>query len=359
MRANLWKLRLPLRATVDWTAGGAEADVPYVILLLQDDTGRCGAAEITCRPAWNGFTPDLMVEAFRELAWPRISGLASGDDPAAGLTGIRGMTALKALCDNAWHDLQTPPPDGQPVRAASVLTRMAPGAATETALRIREETGIDAFKVKLGQGIAKDAAVLAALRRHLGPETELSGDANSSYAPEDLPELFALAREMTLSFLEDPVPLLPDAATGAACAAFDVPVLVDKEMDGARWVRAFADRGLVHASAKPNRIGVSAAREVAAAVAANGGRICNGTYSESALGAAAQIAFAQGLPDGLAHPHEIDFHRGLAAQIAPQPVIRNGLAEPVKGRVADRLDRQALTSVAAQHIELLAPRTAA
>ncbi|POF27940.1 enolase C-terminal domain-like protein [Roseibium marinum] len=354
VRAELWKLRLPLRNAVEWTAGGAEASVPYVILLLQDDEGRCGAAEITCRPAWNGFTQDLMINAFRQLAWPLLVGLEAGEPLMPRLSGIRGMTALKALCDNAWHDLGAPAPKGGPIRVASVLTRMAPDAAAEAALKVREETGINAFKVKLGQGISQDAAVLAALRRELGTETELSGDANSSYSLEDLPALFALAREMTLSFLEDPVPLLPDAVTGAACASFDVPVLVDKAMDGARWVRAFADRGLLHASAKPNRIGVSEAREVATAVAANGGRVCDGTYSESALGAAAQIAFAQSLPEGLAHPHEIDFHRGLSAQVAPLPAIRDGTVEPVSGRIAERLDRETLDSIAAQHLEFAA-----
>lgn len=342
VRAELWHLCLPLRSSVEWTVGGAESEVPYAVLLLQDADGRCGAAEITCRPAWNGMTPALLTAAFEQIAWPLIAGLETDASVAARMAGIRGMTALKTLCDNAWRDLAGPVRPGGRVRVASVLTRATPDISADTALGIREKTGITAFKVKLGQGIRQDAAVLDALRRDLGPETELSGDANSAYRRDDLPSLFAMAWDMGLSFLEDPFPLMPDAETAAACADCKVPVLVDKRMEGAEWVPAFADRGLVHASAKPSRVGLTEAHEVASAIHARGGRICNGTYSESALGAAAQIGFAQSLPDGLAYPHEIDFHRSLSAQVAPPPEISGGFAEEVSGRIADRLDRDAL-----------------
>lgn len=341
-RAELWDVRLPLRAAVDWTTGGREAEAPYLVLILHDGDGACGVAEITCRPAWNGMTSGLMARAFEELAWPRIAGQEPGRSVMTPLAEIRGMVALKALCDNAWHDLCSPMAGRLPVRAASVLTRAAPEIMTEMALQVRAEIGITAFKVKLGQGIAHDAKVLRALRSALGSLVELSGDANSAYGQSDLAQLTALAKEMEVSFLEDPFPLAPDAATGIACANNPVPVLVDRALEGPELVPAFADRGLVQVSAKPSRIGGTVALAVAEAALGRGGRVCNGTYAESALGAAAQIGFGQNLPEGLAHPHEIDFHRGLAEQIAPPPQIRDGHAMPITGRIADRLDRAAL-----------------
>ncbi|KMK65135.1 enolase C-terminal domain-like protein [Puniceibacterium sp. IMCC21224] len=350
-RADLWELRLPLRTAVDWTVGGAEADVPYLLLLLEDDAGRRGVGEITCRPEWNGMTPGLLARAFVDIAWPRIVGLDLSTSAAQTLSGVRGAVALRALCDNAWRDLTSPVPTGAPVRVASVLTRGVPGDMAEAALKVRDDTGITAFKVKLGQGIARDGAVLAALRRSLG-DVDLSGDANSAYAPEDLPDLFALASDMGLTFLEDPCPLLPDTATARACAGAPVPVLADKPIEGPDLLPAFAERGLVQVSAKPGRLGLTAAQAIASVVATQRGRICNGTYSESALGAAAQIAFAQGLPTGLAHPHEIDFHRHLSAQIAPLPEIRDGFAAPVCGRIADRLDLAALKRLGTGQIRL-------
>ncbi|SMY08829.1 enolase C-terminal domain-like protein [Flavimaricola marinus] len=340
-RAEIWEVRLPVRKAVEWTVGGAETEVPYLVLILHDRDGRHGAAEITCRPAWNGMTPGLLARAIEELAWPRIAGLGLDGSAISALSGIRGMTALKAIIDNAWHDLLSPMVDGAAVPLASVLTRAEPEVMAAKALQLREETGIQAFKVKLGQGIQKDTQVLSALRKVL-PDAELTGDANSAYTLHELPRLAAVAKEIGLTFLEDPCPMQPDAATGAVAAALELPLLADREVTGPDRVEAFADRGITQVSAKPNRIGISAARAVAAAAQRRGGRVCNGTYSESALGAAAQIGFASGLPDGLAHPHEIDFHLELGAQIAPCPRIRNGRVRPVAGRIADRIDRSAL-----------------
>ncbi|MCB9945956.1 MAG: hypothetical protein H6851_20340 [Geminicoccaceae bacterium] len=347
------EVTLPLRSPVHWTAGGVETEVSYVVLLLQDHDGRQGVAEITCRPAWNGLTPALLAHAFRELAWPRIAGLATNAPILPHLSGIREMTGLKALCDNAWRDLCVPMACGSAVRVASVLTRDAPEIMTEAALRVRDETGIDAFKVKLGQGVQRDTAALTALRCAL-PEAELSGDANSAYRLEDLARLGGMAFEMGLSYLEDPCPLVPDAALGAALANMPVPVLADKEVTDPHSVSAFADRGVTGFAAKPGRIGGTAAMDVARAAQACGGRICNGTYSESALGVAAQLDFAARLEERLAYPHEVDFHRGLAAQIAPLPTIRNGHAIPATGRMVDMLDREALQRHATAGITLAA-----
>lgn len=339
IRAELWAVSLPLRTAAQWTAGGAETAVPYLVLLLQDAGGGTAAAEITCRPAWNGMTPRLLAQAFQELAWPRIAGAAP---PAAlsALADLRGMTALRALCDNACRDF-APPDPGAPLPVCAVLTRDIPERMAANAAAQRAELGITAFKVKLGQGLEQDAAVLRALRDALGPDAALSGDANSAYELADLPDLFAMGMDFGLTFLEDPCPLAPDAATLAACTG-PVPILVDKRIEDASLLPAFADRGLVQVSAKPSRVGATTARAIADTARKQRGRICSGTYSESALGAHAQIAFGQSLPAGLAHPHEVGFHRALAAQIAAPPQIRDGHVAPVTDRAMDRLDHDAL-----------------
>lgn len=373
---TLWEVALPLTAPVSWTVGGTAADVPYLVAVFEDDAGRQGVAEILCRPEWNGVTPGLLAHALEDMAWPRLQGCDT-DLPvaaAAALSGLRGATALVALCDNAWRDLVAPAtaPCG-PVPVAALLTRAAPAAMAEAAQAARATQGITAFKVKLGQGLATDAAVLHGLRGALGDAAHLSGDANGSYGPDDMPALLSLARDVGLAFLEDPVPMAPDASLGRLCAqaqAAGVALLADKSVTGTDLLAALADRGVHQVSAKPGRLGRTLAERIAAHVGAGfgagggatvgahvssggaadigpggavrRGRLCNGTYSESALGAAAQIAFAQALPPGLAHPHEVTFHHDLAAQIAPHPVIADGLAQPVTGRLADRLDHDAL-----------------
>lgn len=354
-RITLWEVSLPLAAPVSWTVGGTGSDVPYLVARFEDSDGRTGAAEILCRPEWNGVTPGLLAKAVSDIAWPRLAGLDCADDGVAlaALAPIRGAMALTALCDNAWRDLCAPAPEPvTPVRVAALLTRAAPEVMAEAALAARAELGITAFKVKLGQGIGTDSAVLKGLRDALGPEAEISGDANSSYRLADLPSLFALVAETGLSFLEDPVPMTPDAALATALQKAPLPVLADKPITGTDLLTAFRDRGVTQVSAKPSRLGNGIAVRIAAGMQAMGGRICNGTYSESALGAAGQIAFAQGLPPGLAHPHEVAFHRDLAIQIATPPVIKDGFALPVTGRLSDRLDQDALNRLASARHEI-------
>ena len=361
-RITLWELSLPLAAPVSWTVGGSGQEVPCLVALFEDGDGRRGASEILCRPEWNGVTPGLLARAVSDMARPRLHD-ADGEDADAALTAlapIRGAMALTALCDNAWRDMVAPAPAPlAPVRVADLLTRAPAGAMAEAALAARDGFGITAFKVKLGQGLSTDAQVLHGLRDALGDGAEISGDANGAYGLGDLPELLALAADTGLSFLEDPVPLAPDAALDAALRGAAVPVLADKAVTGTELLTAFRERGITQVSAKPTRLGRGIAGRIAAQVHGAGGRICNGTYSESALGAAGQIAFAQGLPPGLAHQHEIAFHRGLAAQIAELPVIADGLAAPICGRLADRLDMTALTRLARARHDLGPARTAA
>ncbi len=353
--ASLFELHLPLAGAVNWTVGGTESAVPYLVVLLHDDAGRIGGAEITCRPSWNAMTPGLLARAFADIAWPRLTALdlpetagnAALTAADTALTPIRGATALRAVADNAWRDLLAPAaPASDSVKATVVLTRDVPEAMADAALQARDEMGVNAFKVKLGQSIETDTAVLEALRKTLGEQAELSGDANSSYSFADLSRLWDMARDLSLDYLEDPCPLWPDLDAFMACAAAPVPVVADKPIENARIAETLVRMGLSCTSAKPSRIGTTEALDLARRLGARNGRIVNGTYSESAFGAHAQIAFAQSLPPGLAWPHEVVFHRELTDQFAPPPRIEDGYAAPVAGRATDAIDLDALGRLA-------------
>lgn len=74
------------------------------------------------------------------------------------------------------------------------------------------ESGFRAMKMKVGQGVERDAELTAALRGVIGPDVKLAIDANHAYTPV---EAIALARKVEpydIHWFEEPVsPLDPDA----------------------------------------------------------------------------------------------------------------------------------------------------
>jgi len=84
--------------------------------------------------------------------------------------------------------------------------------------------GFRAFKVKIGRGhkwmekeagFARDVAVLRAIRDRVGPKVRLLVDANNGYTPDGARNLMRRARNLNLSWFEEPFPEAKDT-----CLAF-------------------------------------------------------------------------------------------------------------------------------------------
>ncbi len=74
------------------------------------------------------------------------------------------------------------------------------------------DAGFAAVKMKVGQGPARDAELVALVRRALGPDVKLSVDANHAYTPAEAIRLARLIEQEDIHWFEEPVsPLDPDA----------------------------------------------------------------------------------------------------------------------------------------------------
>ena len=74
------------------------------------------------------------------------------------------------------------------------------------------EAGFRAVKMKVGQGIERDAELTAALRGFIGPEVKLAIDANHAYTPVEAASLARKVEPYAIHWFEEPVsPLDPDA----------------------------------------------------------------------------------------------------------------------------------------------------
>jgi L-alanine-DL-glutamate epimerase-like enolase superfamily enzyme len=289
-RLRAWITRTPFSRPVTWTTGGTEDAAFHLWLEVTHTKGTRGLSETPVKPAWTGLDGPTTLAAVEHLVAPRTLGQTLD---GAALSDIRGLTVLKAALDHAVADLAT---TGVAASApvAMVLTRAAPDVMAEIAHKAVCAHGLRALKVKAGQGLDTDGAVIAAARDVLGAEGQLTVDANSSYDREGGLALCGLAADHGCAFVEDPWPLTPDAATGEALAQAACPVAADRIAGDPDLLAGLVDRGVDWIAVKPNRIGPAAARHAAAVARAAGASVVSGLFGEGPLGAVQQLRGPRG-----------------------------------------------------------------
>ena len=358
--ADLYAVSLPYAEAKTWTIGGVETESHYVLLKLTDSAGRTGAAEVVCKPAWNGMEQPVLLAAFEHLAWPLLAGKqAVGEAQGAALCkGLAGSLAPLSLADNAWRDLTTPWPDALrsvKVPGAKVLNRDKPAKMAEEARKAVLEEGYPCLKIKIGQGLDIDVQVLSAINQAIGDAAVLTADANSAYKPGEVAALDRAMADQGVIFLEDPCPMQADAAVEAVLRGGSLPVVVDRNATSRGLAQAFADRGATHFSVKPSRIGPTEGAAVAALAGDLGGGICFGTYAEGALGALNQIGFvARYVNEPLFLSAEVDFHRELLGDYLLEPVrFEDGCFRlPEDGNAAAQVNWSRVAAMAKSHVAL-------
>lgn len=359
--ADLYAVSLPYAEAKTWTIGGVETESHYVVLKLTDSDGRTGAAEVVCKPAWNGMEQPVLLAAFEHLAWPLLKGQEAADaaQGAVRTNGLAGSLAPKSLADNAWRDLVTPWDDslrGVRVPGAKVLNRDDPAKMAEAARKAVLDEGYPCLKIKIGQGLAIDDAVLTAITKAIGDGAVLTVDANSAYRADEVPALDRVMVGHGVIFLEDPCPLMPDAQAEEVIGACSLPVVVDRNAASLGMAKAFAGRGAAHFSAKPSRIGPTEAAAVAGLAESLGGGVCFGTYAEGSLGVLNQLGFvARFVKEPFFLSAELDFHRELlGGYLLAPPRFEDGFFRlPAEGNAAAQVDWDRLASLAKARVQLV------
>jgi L-alanine-DL-glutamate epimerase-like enolase superfamily enzyme len=116
--------------------------------------------------------------------------------------------------------------------ASSMRRDITPEAEAARMLRLRDEDGFDAFKFRVGSEVGHDGdewpgrtgAIVALIRRALGPEAALLADANSCYSVPRAIEVGRLLEDHGLEHYEEPCPYWELEATKAVSDALAIPV---------------------------------------------------------------------------------------------------------------------------------------
>lgn len=322
---------------VTWSDIVEEA-APFVLLRLTADSGETGIAEVTVKPTWGGVTARSLIATIEDIFVPLIRTLDLSDPHAVrrALDRIPENLAAKCLVDNACWDLKAAQLR-QPlwrvwgghkrVALSWAVTRQPPAAMAEEAVDMCARHGFLTLKVKGGQGIDTDVAGIRAIRAAVGDDVTLYVDANGAYPVREAVRYAQAVADAGAVILEDPCPLVPDAAFADLRAQSPVPVLVDFGSWSLRDAKLFLAMGAQGLSAKPGRFGLSDCRLMQDAAREAGAGIVAGLMGESALGTLAALQFAAALPAPML-PAELTWYLAMVEQVIPSmPAIAGGGVE--------------------------------
>lgn len=153
---------------------------------------------------------------------------------------------------------------------------IGPDGVVEIALAKRDE-GYRAFKLKVGFGVERDRANLAALRAALGDDATIMLDANQAWSPEDAPLRIAELAPLRPHWIEEPILAdEPIDAWRAVAQASAIPLAAGENIRGLDAFRGMLDAGLLR-FVQPDVGkwgGISGGMEVARHAASRGVALC-------------------------------------------------------------------------------------
>ena len=205
---------------VRW-AGHVEAGVDVLLLVIETDQGLKGVGETPVRLNWHACTLKSLMVVLEEVFLPQMKtlDLADADAVNAFLGTFKEHALAKSLIDTAccdlrarlggvplWQHLGATDPN---VPISWTITRADPQDMAREAGMVHERHGVHAFKVKTGQGIEIDRAVLANIRRAVGDTVALYADSNSAHVAADVPAIRNSWQTMACCCLRIPVHLHP------------------------------------------------------------------------------------------------------------------------------------------------------
>lgn len=330
-------LAVPYRRPFGFASGQVTA-ADHVLVRVTCDDGLVGHGEAPPRPYTYGETAASIVAAVRDLFAPVLVGA----DPFARerLRADLGRTvannAARGAVDVALWDL-VGQACGQPVhallghaadevRAAHMIGFGTPGEMVDDAVAVRDEHGVEAFKVKVGRSLSQDVAVVRALRTELGDGVELYADANRGW---DADTAVVAARRLAdhgVTMLEEPNPADDVLGRRRVVRSSPIPVVGDESTITLGGVaRALLDGDAEAISVKVARTGFTDSAKIVALCEGLGVTTVVGNQIDGMLGTVASVALGCGLRSPARHPVEVTNYLLMTDDVlAEPPVIADG-----------------------------------
>lgn len=358
-RHHFHALRVPYHRTIRW-AGHLESSVDVVLLVLETDAGLRGIGETPVRLNWHAATPASLKAVIEEVFLPQMAGLDLGDEAAVKkfLGTFKEHPLAKSLIDTACWDLRAQMADmplwrllgasDAKVPISWTVTRAAPADMAREAGAAAEKHGVGAFKVKTGQGLATDRAVLTEIRNALGGAAALFADSNSAGRADEIVESSKMLADFGVRLFEDPCPFVPNQGFRAIQQGSRLPILVDNGCRSIAEGSLFLDVGAQALSVKIMKTGITESRIVADMARAKQARVAVGISATSALGALIALSLSASLTDEVrCAPCEETFFASIDNVLHEPLQIKDGAVElPSASSFASLIDWKKVDALA-------------
>ena len=185
---------------------------------------------------------DRCIEANYKYPWSYVCRAAGGVDTA--LWDLRGKLAGKGVCELLGGEAREIPAYG-----SSMRRNITPAEEAERLVRLRDEEGYGAFKIRIGNVCGHDVdyapgrteELIPTVRAAVGDDVKLLVDANSCYTPARAIEVGRLLEDHGYCHFEEPCPYWELEWTAEVAAALDIPVAGgEQDNDLAQWRRMIA-----------------------------------------------------------------------------------------------------------------------
>ncbi len=332
-------LAIPYRRPFDFASGRVSA-ADHVLVRITTDDGLVGHGEAPPRPYTYGETAASIVAAVRDLFAPVLLGA----DPfareriRAGLARTVANNAARGAIDVALWDL-VGQATGQPVhvllghaaddvRVAHMIGLGTPVEMVADAVEMRDEYGVDAFKIKVGRELGVDMAAVRALRGELGDHVELYADANRGWDADTAVVASRRLADHGVTMLEEPNPADDVLGRRRVVRASPIPVVGDESTITLGGVaRALLDGDADAISVKVARTGFTDSAKIVGLCEGLGVTTVVGNQIDGMLGTVASIALGAGLRALARHPVEVtNFLLMTDDVLAEPPVVADGRA---------------------------------
>jgi L-alanine-DL-glutamate epimerase-like enolase superfamily enzyme len=317
-RVDAIAVSLPLLKPIRM-AGSEVRVADNVVVRIHTDSGLTGWGECASAPTFSGETQGSMMAAITGFLAPALVGedpmrrealRAAMDRRLLGNNGAKAAVEI-ALFDVVGRALGVPVYEllgGRSREAARCFWHLGnadPGADAREAIS-RTRDGFSFFKLKVGTTtVERDIEAALRVREALGPDCDLSADANQAWSVAEAVRFVRGADAARLYFFEQPVPMADLAGMAAVARAGGVPVNADEGIHDAHDVLAHAQAGAAQiVSVKLLKAGgfTGALRAIHAAESVQLPLHLTGKVAESGIATAALVHLAvavRELPYGL------------------------------------------------------------
>jgi L-alanine-DL-glutamate epimerase-like enolase superfamily enzyme len=182
---------------------------------------------------------DRCIEANYKFPWSFVCRALAGLDTA--LWDLHGKTAGKSVCE-----LLGGRPRPLPVYGSSMRRDIKPAEEAARLVRLRDELGYRAFKIRIGKVCGHDEdqwpgrteELVPAVRQAIGDNVTLLADGNSCYTAPKAIAVGKMLQQYQVGHFEEPCPYWELEWTAQVAAALDVPIAGgEQDNDLAQWRR--------------------------------------------------------------------------------------------------------------------------